>query len=261
MTVSGTSSFSEEIRRAGRFLREGQTLLAETTLRNILVREENHHAANYLLGIFYHQQQQSHRAIPFLQRALAARPDDFVAAFNLGVIQHGQGLLADAQHSLQQAALLAPQNDQENAPRNARVQVLLAVIFRDQGHGDKALAAVDRSLEFDPAEADAWATKGSLLQAGGELEAAIACYATALLHSALHGDACYRLSLLGRLEDDAEQVSRMESGWQAQAVPAEDRILIAYALGRVYDSRGQYDRAFAPALCPAQNTNESGCAT
>jgi len=240
MTASGTSSFSEEIRSAGRFQREGQTLLAETTLRNVLARDESHHAANYLLGMLYHQQQQSSRAIPLLQRAVAARPDDFVAVFNLGVIQRELGLLADAQQSLQQAALLAP----ENAPQNARLQVLLAVIFRDQGYRDEALAAVDRSLALDPADADAWVTKGSLLQAGGELVAAIACYKKALLHSPLHGDACYRLSLLDRLEDDAEQLRKMESGWQAQAVPAEDRILIGYALGRTYDSRSQFDLAF-----------------
>jgi tetratricopeptide (TPR) repeat protein len=244
MMKQQSGSHVAELRQARQYQSDGKTALAEQTLRNILLREENHHAANYLLGMLYHQQQQSVQAIPFLQRALAARPDDFVAAFNLGVIQHGQGLLADAQHSLQQAALLAPRNDPENAPRNARVQVLLAVIFRDQGHRDKAFAAVERSLALNPAAADAWVTKGSLLQAGGELEAAIACYATALLHSPLHGDACYRLSLLGRLEDDAEQVRRMESGWQAQAVPAEDRILIGYALGRTCDSRGQYDRAF-----------------
>ncbi|MSQ99405.1 MAG: sulfotransferase family protein [Xanthomonadales bacterium] len=244
MTVSGTSSFSEEIRSAGRFQREGQTLLAETTLRTILARDENHHAANYLLGMLYHQQQQSIRAISFLQRAVAARPDDFVAVFNLGVIQHELGLLADAQHSLQQAALLALENAPENAPQNARLQVLLAVIFRDQGYRDEALAAVDRSLALDPADADAWVTKGSLLQAGGDMEAAIACYEKALLHAPLHGDACYRLSLLDRLEGDAEQLRKMESGWQAEAVPPGDRILIGYALGRAYESQRQFDRAF-----------------
>jgi cytochrome c-type biogenesis protein CcmH/NrfG len=76
MTVSGTSSFSEEIRQARHYQRDGKIPLAETTLRNILARDGNHHAANYLLGMLYHQQQQSVRAIPFLQRAVAARPDD-----------------------------------------------------------------------------------------------------------------------------------------------------------------------------------------
>ena len=227
---------ASELVQAQQLQRDGKTLLAEKTLCNILAQVEDHHAANYLLGMLYHQERQSSRAIHFLKRAVAARPDDFVAVFNLGIIQHEQGLFADAHVSLGQAVVLAPEN--------AQVHAMLALLYKDQGHREKAVDAVDRSLSLDPSNADALVIKGSLLQADGELDDAAVCFGKALLQSPLHGEACYRLSLLERLEGDTEQVKKMESGWQERSVPAADRILIGYALGRTFDSRCQFDRAF-----------------
>jgi len=232
----GVPSYLEEIRRAEKFRRAGKTLLAANELRNILARDSDHHAANYMLGMLYHDEGNSSRAIPLLKKAVATRPDDFVAVFNLGVIQHQQGLLADALASLERAVSLAP--------ADARAHAALGSLLQDDGKPDEAARAVDRSLALDPANANALVTRGSLHQASGDLANAAACYARALLQSPLHGEACYRLALLGRLADDAEQVSKMETAWRTRTVPAEDRIPVGYALGRTFDQRRQYDRAF-----------------
>ena len=229
------SSF-EEIRRAEQLRRAGKTLLAANELHKILTRDNDHYAANYMLGMLYHDEGNSTRAIPLLKKAAAVRPDHFVAVLNLGIIQHEQGLLADAQASLKRAVSLAP--------ADARAHAALGLLLLDDGKPGEAARAVDRSLALDPANADTLVIRGSLHQAGGDLANAAACYTGALLHSPLHGEACYRLSLLERLADDTGQLGKMETAWRAQAVPAKDRILVGYALGLTLDQRRKFDRAF-----------------
>jgi tetratricopeptide (TPR) repeat protein len=236
MMAQDVPSNLEAIRRAEQFRRAGKTLLAAEELHRILTRDSDHYAANYMLGMLYHDEGNSTRAIPLLKKAAAVRPDHFVAVLNLGIIQHQQGLLADAQASLERAVLLAP--------ADARAHAALGLLLQDDGKPDEAAKAVDRSLALDPANADTLVTRGSLHQAGGDLANAAACYTRALLQSPLHGEACYRLSLLERLVDDTGHLGNMEAAWRTQSVPAKDRILVGYALGRTFDQGRQFDRAF-----------------
>ncbi len=236
MTVRKTAVYRQELLRAEKFRREGKTLLAAGVLRGILAKKRDHFAANYMLGMLHHDEGRSAQGIPFLKKAVAARPDDFFAAINLGIIQHEQALLADAQVNLEQAVSLKPEN--------AHAHAMLGLLYRDLGSPDKAARAVAESLALEPANADTLVIRGSLHQMDGDLESAAMFYNQALSHSPLHGEACYRLSLLERLDDRSDLVSKWEAAWRTQAIPVEDRILVGYALGRAMEQARRFDTAF-----------------
>jgi hypothetical protein len=229
--------YTQKLKRAEQFRREGKTLLATKVLRDILDRDDGHYAANYMLGMLYHDEGRSIRGIHFLGKAVEARSDDFVAVLNLGIIQQEQGLLTEALANLKHAVSLKPEN--------AHAQAMLGLLYRDLGKPGEAARAVEESLALDPDNADTLVIRGSLHQEEGELETATAYYKQVLSQSPLHGEACYRLSLLKRLGDDSDLVSKWAAAWNTQAIPVEDRILVGYALGRAMEQGRQFDRAFA----------------
>ena len=65
---------------------------------------------NYSLGMLYHQIARNDLAITFLHRAVLARPDFFDTSFNLGIIQREEGLLVDAQSTLESAIAMRPES-------------------------------------------------------------------------------------------------------------------------------------------------------
>ena len=90
---AATPSYKEEIRRAEKLRRSGQTRLAAEVPCNVLAADKEHFAANYCLGMLHHRAGRNDLAIPLLEKAVAARPTVFEAAINLGIIQRDEGLL------------------------------------------------------------------------------------------------------------------------------------------------------------------------
>ncbi|NIM70972.1 MAG: tetratricopeptide repeat protein [Xanthomonadales bacterium] len=224
-------------RRAARLREQGHPQRAQALLREVLAAEPAHYAANYELGMLYHDAGRSDLAAPLLERAAASRPDHFPTLVNCGTVLLEAGHPQRARECLLRAAELAP--DHPHAP------AMLALAYQALGEPALAGEAIARSLALDPGSADAQVTRGTLLQAAGDLAGAVACYRTAARQEPVHGEACYRLSLMALPELGAALVERMQAAWADPRTPGRDRVLLGLALGRVWEQQQDYDRAFA----------------
>lgn len=188
----------------------------------------------------YHQAGRNPESIELLKKVVSMRPDVYEAWATLGDLQHTESMLADAEASLQQAVALRP--------GSSKSRVALGLLLADRNDMEAAVGEFDHALELEPDNPKTWAQKASLLEKSGKLagnkESAAVCYRRALELRPDYGAAHYALALLQRDSHETDDIRRMERAYQSAGLSGDDRILIGFALGRVFDDRGEYDRAF-----------------
>jgi tetratricopeptide (TPR) repeat protein len=226
-----------ELMRAGQFLKEGKPLLAAEVLRKILVTDGAHFKANYSLGMLYHQEGRNELAIPLLSKAVEVCPEDFASAINLGIIQRDEGLLAQAQLNLEHAVALRP--------GSAKAHVTLGMLLMDRNKLDASLAEVEEGLRLEPDNPNTHARLGMLMQIRGEPDKAAAYYRKVIALNPLDGTAHRSLAFSQRQTEYNDDIKRMENAIRSQDTSRWDRMLLGFALGKVFDDLGQYDKAFA----------------
>ncbi|HMN93388.1 MAG TPA: tetratricopeptide repeat protein [Hydrogenophaga sp.] len=130
------------------------------------------------LGITLSRLGQVAEALPVLRQATAADPTHADAWLAQGVCAEAQGLWEEAVHALQQGTGLG------QAAVGAPVWLSLGHCHGRLGRVAEALHALQRALALDPALAEAWSQRGSLLREQGQLREAAHCFEQALAHGA-----------------------------------------------------------------------------
>jgi tetratricopeptide (TPR) repeat protein len=237
VTLANGPTFARDIRRAEQFRQSGQTRLAADVLRGILAQDASHFTANYALGMLMHQAGRNDLALPLLQVAVDVRPEVFEASFNLGVVQRDEDLLAQAQANLDNAVAIEPDK--------AIAHITLGMLLMDRGRLDEALAAVEHGMSLEPDDPETWARLGMLHQIRGEPGRAAAYYRKVIAKNPLDGTAHRSLAFLRRQNEYNQDIRLMEKAIGSPTVSPRDRMLLGYALGKVFDDLGQHDKAFA----------------
>ncbi len=205
-------------------------------LRQVLARDGDNFEANYALAILYHAAGRNDLAIPLLRKAVRIRPDSPAAALHLGILEHDKGRLVEAHVHLRKAAALDPDN--------ADVHAALGALHVDRDDIDAATIAFQRALKLEPESAELNTQVGTLFAIRGDANQAIGHYRNAVMHSPFYGDAHYRLAFLEKVASHTDDVRRMEDAFQASGISEQDRILVGFALGKVFDDLEQHDKAF-----------------
>jgi predicted O-linked N-acetylglucosamine transferase (SPINDLY family) len=152
--------------------RMGRLREAETTYRQILASDPNHHDAWRLLGLIACQVGKYQAGVECIGRALTLMPDWAEAHFDLGNAWKDQGKLDLAMACYQRALQLNP--DYAEAHNN------LGLAWRDHGDLEKAAACYQESLRLRPGSALAHNNLANVLTLQGKPDEAAACYQRAL---------------------------------------------------------------------------------
>jgi tetratricopeptide (TPR) repeat protein len=86
---------------------------------------------------------------------------------------------------------------------------------------------------------------GQICQAEGDFGGAIAAFEQAIAIDPNHGPAYLRLALLGRPENPAARIAELERLAAAPDLTLDQLATLGFALGRLYETEGDHDRAFA----------------
>jgi tetratricopeptide (TPR) repeat protein len=204
------------------------------------------------------------------RRALELKPGFALAWYNLGVLFSGSGRTAEAKDAYRQAIAAEP------AYRDAYVN--LGNLLREEGQTETAIGLTEKALAIDPRCDLAHNNLGNMKRDLDQLEEAAACYrraiecnpkylaatinlGTVLAHLGRNaesaevlrraiglaperGEAYFQLAHETRLAMDDPLVGQMERVYSDRSTPDEDRMFIAFALGRIADAHNQYDQAF-----------------
>ena len=128
-------------------------------------------------------------------------------------------------------------------PGYVEAQISLANALERDGPSEEALDIYLGILERDPDNTAVHNNAGNILRSLGRIEEAVSHYRKALALDPDHASAYYNLSHAQKGTDDAE-VARMEAMLDDPNLAAEPRTNLHFALGKIFDDLGQYEKAF-----------------
>lgn len=233
---SESSTHLDELNLAIQYQHSGQLDRSIEILQRVLAMDPHHVEANYALGMLYHKVDRNDLAVPLLKKTAALRPKLFDAALNLGIVQRRAGLLADAQASLEQAVAIKP--------TSSKAHVTLGLVLVDRNDIDGAERLFKRAAALQPLNAEAHAQLGFVHKSRGELPQAATCYRKAVALNPQYGEAHRGLAYLQKYRAYDQDIELMEKVYRAPATPESERMLLGFALGKIFDDLQQFDKAF-----------------
>ena len=130
-------------------------------------------------------------------------------------------------------------------PKNPQFQSVFAVESMQSGDYDTALATFDSILEILPEEPVTLTSRGNALKTQGNKEQAIDSYRRAIKKHPAHGEAYYSLANLKLFSFTDKEIEAMESQEHNPGISYMARIYLDFALGKAYEDRGDYNKAFS----------------
>jgi Tfp pilus assembly protein PilF len=187
-------------------------------------------------GMVYHRQGRLRESAASYAKALAARPGDATVLTQLGAVQADFLDAGAAIASLHMAATLAA-----DAPtwRN------LGIEFERQGYSSDALVAADNALALSPNDGVAMLLRAQSRQAVGDAAGAAADYRALIARDEFVAKAWFALLDIKTVRIDANELLALERFAAKPALDDEERMLLAFALGRAYEDADRHGDAFA----------------
>jgi tetratricopeptide (TPR) repeat protein len=216
---------------------QGKLEEAAARLRQALALKPDYAEAQLNLGTVALAQGRLEEAAAHYRRALAGRPEYADAHYNLATTLSHQGKSDEALAHFQRALAIKP--DFAEAHYN------LANVLRERDDLDAAKVHYERAIAANPGYADAYNNLGAALADLGRPSPAIDAYHKAIALSPRRGAYYLNLANTERLAANDPHLSAMEAlAADAPALPEQDRIELAFALGKAYYHVGQRERSF-----------------
>ena len=216
----------------------GKQKAAEQTLLRILEKQPNMVAAHFQLGIWYTEQRRFREAELQYRHALEIQTDNASLYNNLGTVLHEQGNYQEAIECYQHALALQPGYltaliNMANSQKNMESYADAAETFK-------------QVLKLRPELAEPHVQLGEMLRYQGVISEAVEEYRKAIRLQPNFTEA-YRLLSTFQSKHQQSEVDAMEA-LDDDSLSDVDRMHLQFALMKVYEDRGETDKAFSAML-------------
>jgi tetratricopeptide (TPR) repeat protein len=223
------------------------------------------------LGVVLEAMGRLDEAIPNFRRSLELAPEQAEVNNNLGAAMHATGAFQEAEQRLLEAARIDPSI--------ANVQYNLSRVYLDQGKLDAAMSAARKAVDLNPRYPDYFIALGAVQRAAGDTEGSLSSLRAAVAldpaHAMALNDMGVSLLILGRFDeaessfrraldadprlaiahenlaktrrfgdDDRKQIEYVEALASAANQTDEGQSHLHFALSKMFDDIGEYQRAF-----------------
>ncbi len=171
-----------------------------------------------------------------LQEAIRIAPDFLLAILDLGQLYKEEDRYAEALGCFDRAIALEPNRVQAHF---MRAGTLARASFTPE-----AAAAYRHCLQLRPKHAGAMLGLGHVLKASGDFEGAVASYDGCRELTPDSGETYWSLANLKTYRFDDDTVDAMEAQAASPALTSTSRVNFLFALGKAYEDRGDYERAW-----------------
>lgn len=188
------------------------------------------------LGFAYLNAKRYVAALPVLTRAVELIPQDPEVLVNLSVAYIGLAEYEKATDVLEKAKKIKPSMPQ--------IYANLVISLSQTDRYEEALECAKKALKLDPKDYNAQVSVGNTMLELGMAAEAISYFQKAISLKKTLGNAYNGLALAKKYsEKDAATIRKTEQILKG-SMPAEDRSGIHFALGKMYDDCGQWEKAF-----------------
>ena len=194
--------------------------------------------AHYLghLGIALQQMGQAEEAFEILTRAMAGNAEIPSVLHGLGIIFMDRADYAQARNYLEKA--------QQMTPGDGNIRTNLATVLARVNEHELALKHAEKGLKLNPTNRNAHYAVGRVLTELGRGDEAIRHFEKTIRQHKTFGGA---YDLLARMKkftaSDRPFIDKTEKVLQ-QGMPAKERACVHFALGKMYDDCGEWEKAF-----------------
>jgi tetratricopeptide (TPR) repeat protein len=231
-----TPSQAETMRQVMRLQAAGDTLMAGQWLLQLAREAPDHPEVLLWQGLRRMEAREWPEAVAFLKRAAEAEP---ASCKHWSLLGHAQGEAGDgpaALRSLRRAAACA---------RSGAEWIRLSAECDRQGFYDDALQAVEAQLRLEGASSVGLLQRARCHKALGHSEAAAADYRRLIEADREIARAWFGLLDLKTVALDASERLRLQSQAQRPGLPAPERQMIDFALGKALEDAGEHAAALA----------------
>ena len=219
-----------------RLQRDGRPKDAEMRLREILRDDPTNATATRALGSIALEEGRYKLATRLLRNAVKLAPDYFAAWVDLSRALTEFEQIDDARDAIAEVIKLEGSL--------AYPYVLLGNLESKVGDYEAAVTAFEAALNRQADNGGALAGLGHALKTIGRQEQAIDRYRSCIQTYPAFGEAWWSLANLKTFRFSDDEVAVMEQHVDEERLGDEPRVNINFALGKAYEDRGDYDKAF-----------------
>ncbi|MBC8433104.1 MAG: tetratricopeptide repeat protein [Desulfobacterales bacterium] len=209
---------------------------AVVSYRRALSIKPDYAEAHNNLGNALQEQGKLDDAVASYHRALSIKSDYADSHNNLGNALSKQGRLDDAMASYRRALNIKP--------NYAEAHNNLGNILKEQGRLDDAVASYGRALKIKSDYAWAHTNLGVVLQDQGRLDDALASFRKALNIKPNYAEAHRYLANLKQHKEYDHEIQAMVALHSKSDITDEQRMYLAFGLGKAFEDLGEYEKAF-----------------
>jgi tetratricopeptide (TPR) repeat protein len=226
----------KELIAAAEFFRKGNVARAERLTREVLKKDPTDVVAIRLLANIGVKVGQYQDARNLLERCLELAPDFHMARHSYAItLLRSQKLEA----ALEQMEILL-----KAEPMNPNYMILKATILVRKGDHAEAMEMYERLLKDYPNQGRPYTNYGHTLKTVGRLEDAIRAYRKSIELSPGIGESYWSLANLKTFRFSDDDIAQMRGQIVDEGGDPEEQAHLAFALGKAYEDRGDYDQSF-----------------
>ncbi len=141
-------------------------------------------------------------------------------------------------------AVLAYQSTLKIKPNHTEALLALGNCFLTAGNNKEALTTFNKLLEIEPDNAEVLEKVGGLYIQEGKFDKAKGTIKSALNHSPDLAIAYTRLTKLEKYSEINSEVKKIEKYYHNSHTNSEQRMFLSFALGKIYEDIGHYEKSF-----------------
>jgi len=215
----------------------GQLIEAEATMKmSLQIACDNHQAYNELGAILWEQKKLKQAANAF-ETALELQPKNASAWSNLGAVLHELKKLSKAKTVLMQAV--------ELYPTFAGAHFNLANVIRDSGDFEEAVVHYQLAIKYDSDSVDFRINYVTTLNNLGQFEESARQCREIIKRDPQYTSAYYALFTFNAEKVTEQEARKLDELLASSELSDRDKREAYFSLGKYFDKREQYDKAFS----------------
>lgn len=235
--IATNANFLEAHNNLGITLQEqGKLEEAIASYRQAITLNSGFAEAHNNLGAALQKSGKPEEAVASFQHAISLISDYAEAHNNLGIALEDLGQVDDAIASYRQA--IAVNAHYPEAHNN------LATALKSQGMIGEAISAYEQAIAVNSRYAEAHNNLAILFHEQGRLADAVTHYDKALGIDPNYAEAYRNRASVGKFMSLGDDVQAMETAYANPDIRPEDKMHLAFGLGKVFEDLGDYARAF-----------------
>ena len=214
----------------------GQHEVAIKLIKKAIVAQPEFPEAHNNLAVTYKKLGRLDDALMHYRKAVAIDPDNAVAQYNLGNTLKDLGLLDEAVDHYQKATCI----DSEFALAHYN----LGIVLGDLGKMEESIDCFEQAILFKPDYSKAHFNLGYSQQVLGYLDKSVTSYRAALAHLPSYAEAYRCLANIKKFTKYNQDIQMMEKLYAQSDLNDEQRMHVAFGLGKAFEDLGEYEKAF-----------------